>query len=278
MKKGISTGERRTRVERALAEVELADAAHKKPFQLSGGMQQRVASRGPSPTARRCSSWTSRSRPSTRRPAPVWRTCCCRCATRPEPPSCSSPRRRRVGVPEQPGRDRDSFAELRRRGRRHRPAGSWDQIETKSLPEFAHLRAYVQPYPRDGPQRRGPRHHLTPIRSENVCVEQLSKIARWGAVASAAALLTACGGGGGSSESATTEGGLVKVNVGTIPAILSAPLFVGIEEDLRGHGLDVTVNFADGGAAVIPSVLSGENQFGYSNTVSQLAAIDQVCR
>lgn len=107
-------------------------------------------------------------------------------------------------------------------------------------------------------------------------LKQLSKIARWGAVASAAALLTACGGGGGSSESATTEGGLVKVNVGTIPAILSAPLFVGIEEGIfEKHGLDVTVNFADGGAAVIPSVLSGENQFGYSNIVSQLAAIDQ---
>lgn len=107
--------------------------------------------------------------------------------------------------------------------------------------------------------------------------KQLSKIARWGAAASAAALLTACGGaGGGSAESATTDGGLVKVNVGTIPAILSAPLFVGIEEGIfEKHGLDVTVNFADGGAAVIPSVLSGENQFGYSNTVSQLAAIDQ---
>ncbi|WP_193043573.1 ABC transporter substrate-binding protein [Mycolicibacterium baixiangningiae] len=107
--------------------------------------------------------------------------------------------------------------------------------------------------------------------------KQLSHVARWGGVlASAAVVLTACGGSGGSADSATSDGELVKVNVGTIPAILSAPLFVGIEEGIfQKHGLDVQVNFADGGAAVIPSVLSGENQFGYSNTVSQLAAIDQ---
>jgi NitT/TauT family transport system substrate-binding protein len=106
--------------------------------------------------------------------------------------------------------------------------------------------------------------------------EQLSRVTRWGAIASAAAVLTACGGGGGNAQPATTDGGLIEVNVGTIPAILSAPLFVGIEEGIfEKHGLDVQVNFADGGAAVIPSVLSGENQFGYSNIVSQLAAIDQ---
>lgn len=43
MKKGISPAERQARVVQALDEVGLADAAHKKPFQLSGGMQQRVA-------------------------------------------------------------------------------------------------------------------------------------------------------------------------------------------------------------------------------------------
>lgn len=106
--------------------------------------------------------------------------------------------------------------------------------------------------------------------------EQLSRGTRWGAaLAAAAVVLTACAGGGG-GEPEKTDDGRVKVNVGTIPAILSAPLFVGIEEGIFAkHGLDVQVNFADGGAAVIPSVLSGENQFGYSNTVSQLAAIDQ---
>lgn len=103
---------------------------------------------------------------------------------------------------------------------------------------------------------------------------QLSRAVRYGAVASAAMVLTACG-GGGSADSALAEGELAQVSVGTIPAILSAPLFVGIEEGIfEKHGLDVQVSFADGGAAVIPSVLSGENQFGYSNTVSQLAAID----
>ncbi|MBB2769983.1 MULTISPECIES: ABC transporter ATP-binding protein [Mycolicibacterium] len=43
MKKGLDAAERRARVTQALDEVGLADAAHKKPFQLSGGMQQRVA-------------------------------------------------------------------------------------------------------------------------------------------------------------------------------------------------------------------------------------------
>lgn len=41
--KGINASERRERVAQALDDVGLADAAHKKPFQLSGGMQQRVA-------------------------------------------------------------------------------------------------------------------------------------------------------------------------------------------------------------------------------------------
>ncbi|MGE2834895.1 ABC transporter substrate-binding protein [Mycobacterium sp. SMC-4] len=106
-------------------------------------------------------------------------------------------------------------------------------------------------------------------------IRNLSRLARWGALASAAAVLTACGGGDNTAP-ATSDEGLTTVNIGTIPATLSAPLFVGIEEGIFAkHGLDVKVNFADGGAAVIPSVLSGENQFGYSNTVSQLAAIDQ---
>jgi len=87
-----------------------------------------------------------------------------------------------------------------------------------------------------------------------------------------ATLLTACGGGDDSAE----DGGLTELNIGQIPAFEAAAVYLGIEEGIfEEHGLDVTVNLAEGGAAVIPSVLSQENQIGYSNAVSELAAIDQ---
>ncbi|GAA2069520.1 hypothetical protein GCM10009821_02530 [Aeromicrobium halocynthiae] len=88
----------------------------------------------------------------------------------------------------------------------------------------------------------------------------------------ASTFLAACGSG---AEGENADG-LTEVSVGTIPAVLSAPLFLGIEEGIfEKHGLKLEVSFADGGAAVIPSVLSGENQFGYSNSVSQLAALGE---
>lgn len=93
--------------------------------------------------------------------------------------------------------------------------------------------------------------------------------------AAVAAVLALAGCQGEDAEPAADGEALTPVSVGTINAILSAPLFLGIDEGIfEKHGLDLEVNFADGGAAVIPSVLSGENQFGYSNTVSQLAAVD----
>lgn len=97
-------------------------------------------------------------------------------------------------------------------------------------------------------------------------------------VASAAALaLAACGDDNGESPGEENGGDdLVEISVGTLNGILSAPLFLGVSEGIfEEHGLGVDISFADGGAAVIPAVLSDEYQFGYSNTVSQLAAIDE---
>ena len=101
----------------------------------------------------------------------------------------------------------------------------------------------------------------------------MSTARRLGVLTAAAALLLAgCGGG---DTAATTEDGLVQVRVGTIPTVDAAPLYLAQEQGIFAeHGLEVEIHVADGGAAVIPAVISGEDQFGYSNVISSLLAAD----
>jgi NitT/TauT family transport system substrate-binding protein len=92
------------------------------------------------------------------------------------------------------------------------------------------------------------------------------------AVLVATALLGACGadgegsggGGGGASAGETT-----RINVGIIPIVDVAPLYLGVEKGFfKRRGLEVNPKPAQGGAAIVPAVLSGDDQFGFSNTVS----------
>jgi len=84
--------------------------------------------------------------------------------------------------------------------------------------------------------------------------------------------LTACGGGSGSGQ-APSSGAPVKVTVGVIPILDVAPLYLGVQKGIfTKHGLAVTPQPAQGGAAIVPAVLSGQNQIGFSNVVSLLTA------
>jgi NitT/TauT family transport system substrate-binding protein len=77
------------------------------------------------------------------------------------------------------------------------------------------------------------------------------------------------GGGGGGGE----EGGLTTVRVGAIPIVDVAALYLGIEQGIfEEAGLEVEPFLAQGGAAIVPSVLNGEAQFGFSNMTSLLIA------
>jgi NitT/TauT family transport system substrate-binding protein len=100
---------------------------------------------------------------------------------------------------------------------------------------------------------------------------------RWLVVALACAALVAAGcggdngggssGGGGGSQQATT------VKVGVIPIADVAPLFLGIKKGFfKQQRLNVKTQFAQGGAVIVPSVVSGDFQFGFSNIVSTLIA------
>jgi NitT/TauT family transport system substrate-binding protein len=101
-----------------------------------------------------------------------------------------------------------------------------------------------------------------------------------GLAATAAALvLAACGGSddaSSSNDSAGSGGGTTKISVGVIPTADMAPLYLGIEKGFfKAEKLDVAPQQAESGAAIVPSVVSGSNQIGYSNFVSLLTAADK---
>lgn len=91
--------------------------------------------------------------------------------------------------------------------------------------------------------------------------------------------LTACSGGTTATPatSAGTEGGSasepVSITVGVIPIVDVAPIYLAVSQGFfEEEGLDVTLELAQGGAAIVPAVVSGEYQFGFSNNTSLLLA------
>jgi NitT/TauT family transport system substrate-binding protein len=63
------------------------------------------------------------------------------------------------------------------------------------------------------------------------------------------------------------------VKVATIPTAAAAPLFIGIDQGFfKDENLKVQTQFAEGGAAIIPAVVSGDVQFGFGNTISLFIA------
>lgn len=91
--------------------------------------------------------------------------------------------------------------------------------------------------------------------------------------------LAACGGGGDddqatpASPGATAGGGTTKVTVGVIPIVDVAPIYLGKDKGFfTERGIELELVQAQGGAAIVPAVLSGQYQFGFSNVTSLLLA------
>jgi NitT/TauT family transport system substrate-binding protein len=94
----------------------------------------------------------------------------------------------------------------------------------------------------------------------------------------AAVLLTvAAAAGCGSSDSGasgtSSSGGTTTVKVGIIPIVDVAPLYLGQKKGFfSSRGIELEMVSAQGGAAIIPGVVSGQFQFGFSNTTSLMVA------
>ena len=91
-----------------------------------------------------------------------------------------------------------------------------------------------------------------------------------------AMLVAACGDDddGGDAETggeAPAEEELTTIAVGVVPVVDVAPLYLGIEKGFfEEEGLDVQPAVAQGGAAIIPAVVQGDQEIGFSNIVSLL--------
>ena len=97
--------------------------------------------------------------------------------------------------------------------------------------------------------------------------------------AAALLLLTGCTDSSAPAEGgATNDGGdLTPVSVGVIPIADTAALWLGVEQGFfEDEGLDVTIETASGGAAIVPAVIAGDYQFGFSNTLSLMVAAEHL--
>jgi NitT/TauT family transport system substrate-binding protein len=92
-------------------------------------------------------------------------------------------------------------------------------------------------------------------------------------------LLAACGGdgdGGGGDGGGGGSQEPVTLTVGLIPIADVAPLYLGMDQGFfEEENLTIETQFAEGGAAIVPSVISGDYQIGFSNTTSLIIAATQ---
>ncbi|WP_330286542.1 ABC transporter substrate-binding protein [Streptomyces sp. NBC_00576] len=86
---------------------------------------------------------------------------------------------------------------------------------------------------------------------------------------------SACGSsnGSGPSDGTTSSGGTTTLKVGIIPIVDVAPLYLGQQKGFFSErGLKLSLTPAQGGAAIVPGVVSGQFQFGFSNVTSLMIA------
>lgn len=104
------------------------------------------------------------------------------------------------------------------------------------------------------------------------------------AVVALAAVLVGCTGGqsapgqpgtgqSGTGQSGASGNGLTHVNVGVLPIIDDAPVYVALQHGLfDAHGLDVTPVTLNSGEQATHELLSGQLQFTFSNYVTTILA------
>ena len=89
-----------------------------------------------------------------------------------------------------------------------------------------------------------------------------------------AVLVVAAGCGSSDDQSGgASGGGPQQVKVGIIPILDVAPIYLGKQKGFfTSRNIELTLESGRGGAAIVPGVVSGQFQFGFSNVTSLLIA------
>ncbi len=113
--------------------------------------------------------------------------------------------------------------------------------------------------------------------SITVVITSLLVVAGCGSSSDGGSGETAGGSTGEATNGGSTGGGeLQKVSVGLIPIVDVAPIYLGKEKGFfKKHGIELELSSAQGGAAIVPGVVSGQFQFGFSNVTSLIIAHDK---
>ena len=75
-----------------------------------------------------------------------------------------------------------------------------------------------------------------------------------------------CGSSGDDSGEAS-GGGTQQVKVGVIPIVDVAPIYLGKQKGFfTNRNIELTLETGQGGAAIVPGVVSGQFQFGFSTS------------
>lgn len=92
------------------------------------------------------------------------------------------------------------------------------------------------------------------------------------ALAAVSLLVSGCG-GGNDPAAQESPGGMDQVTVGLIPILDVAPIHLGVEKGFfKEEGIELKVENAAGGAALVPAVVSGNFDFAFSNATSLIIA------
>ncbi|MEW2401341.1 ABC transporter substrate-binding protein [Streptomyces sp. NPDC046862] len=85
--------------------------------------------------------------------------------------------------------------------------------------------------------------------------------------------VTACGSSDSPGSSDKASGGTTTIKVGIVPIMDVAPLYLGEKKGFfKERGIKLSLSQAQGGAAIVPGVASGQFQFGLSNMTSLMIA------